>query len=183
MVTTWKNQLAAFILHLWKSCEVFMLYHQILYFSIIKLEVQRIQILFFFFFFFREHLLTYCVSWRREWQPTPVLLPGKSHGQRSPVGYSPWGRKKSDTTEQLYLLTCLLCICFWELGHSRTEQNPCSQETWDMWVSNTGKFHDLLELSFPFLSQLQFRWKQIIPNYTDSCLSTPFHGSCRLNHP
>ena len=32
----------------------------------------------------------------------PVLLPGKSHGQRSLVGYSPWGRKESDTTEQLH---------------------------------------------------------------------------------
>ena len=35
------------------------------------------------------------------WQPTAVLLPGKSHGQRSLAGYSPWGRKESDTTEQL----------------------------------------------------------------------------------
>ena len=34
---------------------------------------------------------------RRKWQPTPVLLPGESHGQRSLVGYSPWGRKESDT--------------------------------------------------------------------------------------
>ena len=33
---------------------------------------------------------------------TPVLLPGKSHGQRSLVGYSPWGLKESDTTEQLH---------------------------------------------------------------------------------
>ena len=38
--------------------------------------------------------------WRRAWQPTPVLLPGKSHGQRSLVGYSPWGRKESDMTDQ-----------------------------------------------------------------------------------
>ena len=37
----------------------------------------------------------------RKWQPTPVLLPGKSHGWRSLVGYSPWGRKESDTTEWL----------------------------------------------------------------------------------
>ena len=37
--------------------------------------------------------------WRRKWQPTPVLLPGESHGQRSPVGYSSWGHKGSDTTE------------------------------------------------------------------------------------
>ena len=35
----------------------------------------------------------------KEWQPTPVFLPGKSHGQRSLVGYSPCGRKESDTTE------------------------------------------------------------------------------------
>ena len=38
---------------------------------------------------------------KRKWQPTPVLLPGKLHGQRSLAGYSPWGRKESDTTEQL----------------------------------------------------------------------------------
>ena len=39
------------------------------------------------------------ISWRREWQPTPVFLPGESHGQRSLAGYSPWGHKESDTTE------------------------------------------------------------------------------------
>ena len=37
--------------------------------------------------------------WRRAWQPTPVFLPEKSHGQRSLVGYSPEGHKQSDTTE------------------------------------------------------------------------------------
>ena len=39
------------------------------------------------------------ILWRRKWQPTPVLLPVKSHGQRSMEGYSPPGRKESDTTE------------------------------------------------------------------------------------
>ena len=43
------------------------------------------------------------ILWRRKWQPTPALLPGKSHGWRSVVGYSPWGRKESDTTEQLHI--------------------------------------------------------------------------------
>ena len=38
---------------------------------------------------------------RRQWHPTPALLPGKSHGQRSLVGCSPWGHKESDMTEQL----------------------------------------------------------------------------------
>ena len=41
------------------------------------------------------------IYWRRKWQPTPVVLPGESHGQRSLAGYSPWGRKESDTTEGL----------------------------------------------------------------------------------
>ena len=41
------------------------------------------------------------ILWRRKWQPTPVLLPGKSHG-RSLVGYSPWSPKESNMTEWLY---------------------------------------------------------------------------------
>ena len=39
------------------------------------------------------------ISWRRNWQPTPVFLPGESHGQRSLAGYSPQGRKESDMTK------------------------------------------------------------------------------------
>ena len=42
--------------------------------------------------------------WIRKWQSTPVLLPGKSHGQRNLVGYSPWGGKESDTTERLHFM-------------------------------------------------------------------------------
>ena len=37
--------------------------------------------------------------WKRVWQPTPVFLPGESHGQRSLAGYSPWGRKGLDMTK------------------------------------------------------------------------------------
>ena len=44
------------------------------------------------------------IPWRRKWQPTPVLLPRKFHRWRSLVGYSPWGCKESDTTEQLHFL-------------------------------------------------------------------------------
>ena len=46
----------------------------------------------------------------RQWHPTPVLLPGKSHGQRSLVGCSPWGRKESDTAERLHFHFSLSCI-------------------------------------------------------------------------
>ena len=47
---------------------------------------------------------------RRQWQPTPVLLPGKSHGQRSPVGCSPWGCEELDSTEWLHFHFSLSCI-------------------------------------------------------------------------
>ena len=48
--------------------------------------------------------------WRRQWHPTPVLLPGESHGRRSLVGCSPWGRWELDTTEQLHFHLSLSCI-------------------------------------------------------------------------
>ena len=41
------------------------------------------------------------IPWRRKWQPIPVFLPGKSHGQRSLAGYSPWDHKESDVTKRL----------------------------------------------------------------------------------
>ena len=41
----------------------------------------------------------YALSWRRKWLPTPVLLPGESHGQKNLVGHGPWGHKELDTTE------------------------------------------------------------------------------------
>ena len=56
--------------------------------------------------------------WRRKWQPTPVLLPGKFHGWTSLVGYSPWGRKGSDMTEQLHLF-CFNEQYFFKLKHTR----------------------------------------------------------------
>ena len=52
----------------------------------------------------------YPLLWRRQWHPTPVLLPGKSHRQRSLVGCSPWGRKESDMTERLHFHFSLSCI-------------------------------------------------------------------------
>ena len=51
------------------------------------------------------------ISWRRKWQSTPVLLPGRSHGQRTLTGYSLWGRKESDTTERTCAHTHRHAIC------------------------------------------------------------------------
>ena len=49
------------------------------------------------------------VRWRRRWHPTPVLLSGKSHGRRSLVVYSSWGREESDMTERLHFHFSLSC--------------------------------------------------------------------------
>ena len=65
-----------------------------------------------FIFFLSTSLFsgTMRCSWRRQWHPTPVLLPGKSHRRRSLVGCSPWGREELDTTERLHFHFSLLCI-------------------------------------------------------------------------
>ena len=69
---------------------------------------------------------------RRQWHPTPVLLPGKSHGRRSLVGCSPWGREESDTTERLHFHFSLSCF---GKGDSNPLQcscleNPRDRGTW-----------------------------------------------------
>ena len=64
---------------------------------------------------------------RRQWHPTPVLLPGKSHGWRSLVGCSPWGREESDTTEQHFHFS-LSCI---EEGNGNPLQCSCLENPRD----------------------------------------------------
>ena len=60
---------------------------------------------------YSEQLYAYTHTyWRRQWHRTPVLLPGKSHGRRSLVGYSPWGHEESDMTERLHFPFSLSCI-------------------------------------------------------------------------
>ena len=52
----------------------------------------------------------YSIQWRRQWHPTPLLLPGESHGRRSLVGCSQWGCEESDTTERLHFHFSFSCI-------------------------------------------------------------------------
>ena len=54
---------------------------------------------------------SYLPPWRRGWQPTPVFLPGEFHGQRSLMGYSPWGHQEWDMTERLTLSLSLSLDC------------------------------------------------------------------------
>ena len=69
--------------------------------------------------------------WRRQWHPTPVLLPGKSHGQRSLVGCSPWGLKELDTTERLHFNFLLSCI---GEGNGNPLQFSCLENPRDGWA-------------------------------------------------
>ena len=69
-----------------------------------------------------------CILLRRQWHRTPVLLPGKSHGQRSLVGCSPWGRYKSNTTERLHFHFSLSCIGG---GNGNPLQNSCLENPRD----------------------------------------------------
>ena len=83
---------------------------------------------------------------RRQWHPTPVLLPGKSHGRRSLVGCSPWGLKESDTTERLHFHFSLSCI---GEGNGNPLQcscleNPRDGEAW--WAAVYGVTHSRTRL-------------------------------------
>ena len=58
------------------------------------------------------------IPWRRKWQPTPVFLPGKPHGQRSLAGRSSWGHKESDTAGHAHTYQARRLVSFL-LNHSR----------------------------------------------------------------
>ena len=70
----------------------------------------------------------YGLPWRRQWHPIPVHLPGKSHGQRSLVGCSPWGCEESNTTERLHFQFSLSCI---EEGNGNPLQCSCLENPRD----------------------------------------------------
>ena len=88
----------------------------------------------------RHRRCRYCswvreIPWRRKWQPTLIFLPGKSHGQRNLIGYSPWGHKESDTAERarththphVYIYACV-CIWCWS-WNSNTLATSCEELT------------------------------------------------------
>jgi len=83
-------------------------------------------------------IVRYCSLGRRQWHPTPVLLSGKSHGQRSLVGCNPWGLEESEMTELLHFHFSLSCI---GEGNGNPLQcscleNPRDRGTW--WAAVSG---------------------------------------------
>ena len=78
------------------------------------------------------------ISWRRQWHPTPVFLPEKSHGWRRRLGCSPWGCEESDTTKRLHFHFSLSCV---EEGNGNPLQCPCLENPRDggaWWVTIYG---------------------------------------------
>ena len=63
-------------------------------------------------------------TWRRKWQPTTIFLPGESHGQRSLMGYSPWGCKESDMTERACVLLELTSGFIWVHHYTFHRDSP-----------------------------------------------------------
>ena len=99
------------------------------------------------------------IPWRRKWQSTPALLPGKSHGQRRLVDYSPWGRKESDTTERLHFHFSLSCI---GEGNGNPLQYSCLENPMDRgawWATVHGVAKSQTWLSERLKDFLRQRWK------------------------
>ena len=97
----------------------------------------------------------------RQWHPTPVLLPGKSHGRRSLVGCSPWGRKESDTTERLPFHFSLSCI---GEGNGNPLQCSCLENPRDggaWWVAIYGVAQSQTWLRW-LGSRQQAKWEQSV---------------------
>ena len=106
-------------------------------------------------------------SRRRQWHPTPVLLPGKSHGRRSLVGCSPWGREESDTTERLHFHFSLSCI---GKGNGNPLQCSCLENPRDAgawWTAVYG------------VPQSRTRLKR--PSSSSSSSSSRAHSAIRIN--
>ena len=97
---------------------------------------------------------------RRQWHPTPVLLPGKSHGWRSPVDCSPWGRSESDRTERLHFHFSPSCIGEGNgnpLQHSCLE-NPRDRGAWWAAVYGVAQSWTRLKRLRSSSSSSAFRW-------------------------
>ena len=121
---------------------------------------------------FNKHLLgTHHLPWRRQWHPTPVLLPRKSRGRRSLVACSPWGRWGSDTTERLHFHFSLSCI---GEGHGNLLQCSCLENPRDRgawWAAVYGVAQSRTRLkwlssSTTYLIWFYAQWTSIVHNIT-----------------
>ena len=103
-----------------------------------------------FFFHLKKKVMTRGQSRRRQWHPTPVLLPGKSHGRRSLVGCNPWGHEESDTTERLHFhfFTFLHWRRKWQPTPVFLPGNPRDRGAW--WAAVYGVAQSWTRLKWDF---------------------------------
>ena len=116
---------------------------------------------------------------RRQWHPTPVLLPGKSHGWRSLVGCSPWGCEESDTTRQLHFHFSLSCI---GEGNGNPLQYSCLENPRDggaWWAAVYGVTQGWTRLKWLSSSSMHLRNVQNRESHQGDRL---VKGSCRKLH-
>ena len=100
------------------------------------------------------------IPWRKKWQPTPVFLPKESHGQRSLVGYSPWGNKELDTTEQRtltgvwYILSSVAqsCLTLCDPMDCGTPGLPVHHQLLQLTKTHVHWVSDAIQPSHPLLS-------------------------------
>ena len=119
----------------------------------------------------------YGISQRRHWHPTPVLLPGKSHGQRSLVGCSSWGREESDMTERLHFNFLPSCI-----GEENGSPRQCSclekpRDGWAMWAAVCGVAQSQTQLKRLSSSSSSFQNCEIMNFYYLTTQIVVYYGS------
>ena len=105
---------------------------------------------------------------RRRWHPTPVLLPGESHGWRSLVGCSPWGREESDTTERLHFHFSLSCT---GEGNGNPLQCSCLEDSRDggaCWAAVYGFAQSRTRLKWLSSSSSSYNVKNVEESKTES---------------
>ena len=105
---------------------------------------------------------------RRQWHPTLVLLPGKSHGWRSLVGCSPWGREESDTTERLHFHFSLSCT---GEGNGNPLQCSCLEDSRDggaCWAAVYGFAQSRTRLKWLSSSSSSYNVKNVEESKTES---------------
>ena len=116
-----------------------------------------------------------CVRWRRQWQPTPVFLPGKSHGRKSLVGCSPWGRWESGTTERLHFYFSLSCI-------GEGNGNPLQCSYLEMFTVKFFQFCCIIKhFNIKMLEKIILSWKSYILLYFYTSATTLLPCSLPVN--
>ena len=127
------------------------------------------------------------IPWNRKWHPTLVFLPGKSRGQRSLAGYSPWGCQESDMAEQLCMHArsefTLRCCCSYVLGVFTSNHTNSSACQWKITSANNQDQESVLKTCFsPSISEIILQRKpQVQSDFLQGELHSHWSGSACMD--